>query len=207
MAHKGRGAGPGPQLSHLHLQGLVGSSSRQGRTHPAGVRNLGPEPHKARVAFTARLCCRLPTATAIKAASSAGSWGPAHPLYGLTQCSGLMGVGGSGPMPAHRLAWGLRPLPHKLAPSACWLFSALSLSFSTWSLRVVIVPKARGEARVSTHRPQKIGTLRKEGPCHVSWGLGLERVQLGRGSPGTGGWDLKGEDVWRGLSFPEGPNR
>lgn len=51
-------------------------------TQACGERNLGPEPHKTGVAFTACLCCQLPPAAAIKAASS-----PVPvPLYGLTQC-------------------------------------------------------------------------------------------------------------------------
>lgn len=51
----------------------MGSPSWPARagTHAAGVRNSGPEPHKAEAAFTARLCCRLPRATAIKTATSA----------------------------------------------------------------------------------------------------------------------------------------
>lgn len=38
----------------------------QGGTYATGVRNLGPEPHKARAAFTAWLCCQLPMTRLLK---------------------------------------------------------------------------------------------------------------------------------------------
>ena len=50
--------------------------------------------------------------------------------------------------PAHRLAWELTgPLPSRPA-SARQLFSALSLSFPTWNMEVLMVPGAQGEAIV-----------------------------------------------------------
>lgn len=48
--------GPGGQLQ----------PAGQGGTHAAGVRNLGPEPHKAGAAFTAWLCCQLPMTQLLK---------------------------------------------------------------------------------------------------------------------------------------------
>lgn len=75
-----------------------------------GERNLGPEPHKTGVAFTACLCCQLPPAAAIKAASS-----PVPvPLYGLTQCPSPteLWLGPATGLPTHRLARRLMaPLP------------------------------------------------------------------------------------------------
>lgn len=74
--------GPGHRPPCPRPSGLAGA---------AGERNLGPEPHKAGVAFTACLCCQLPTATAVKAASPRQPGARHIPLYGLEQYPGPTG--------------------------------------------------------------------------------------------------------------------
>ena len=75
--------GPGHRPLCPRPSGLAGA---------AGERNLGPEPHKAGVAFTACLCCQLSTATAVKAASPRQPGALHIPLYGLEQYPGPTGV-------------------------------------------------------------------------------------------------------------------
>lgn len=94
----------------------------EGGTHTTGVRNLGPEPHKARAAFIARLCCQLPMTRLLKL--------PYSPHIPFMASYYALAPRGS----AHHLAWGLTapvpPLSQPPLPGVMeQLVSTLSLSF------------------------------------------------------------------------------
>ena len=79
---RGRGRTPSTAPPWLGLGGLPWPAD-QGRTHPTGVRNLGPEPHKARRPLLPVFVVGCPQQRPLKLPPLPAAWGPAHPLYGL----------------------------------------------------------------------------------------------------------------------------
>lgn len=140
-----------------HSCGLADSPIQLARAgHATGVRNLGPEPHKARAAFIARLCCQLPMTRLLKRPYS-----PHIPFDGLMLYPGPTGS-------AHHLAWGLTaPAPPLSQPPLPRGYGAAGLhlepQFPTWTVRAITVPGAKGGPVVfSAQRPLKMGRLRQE---------------------------------------------